>query len=75
MGFLFDLKRNSVIIQKSGKKVKFENEDYTSLLRVVCKISRRLKKREDLLGVTWSGFTVTLKRVTNIGGIVLEALQ
>ena len=75
MGFNFDWKKNRVVLQKNNKKVKFENEDYTYLLRHVSKINSRLKKKEDLFGETWGGFTVILKRVINIGGIVLEAIQ
>ena len=75
MGFTFDLKKNKVVIHKNNKKVKFENEDYTYMLRRVGKIKRRFKKKEDLFGVTWSGFTIVLKRVINIGGIVLEGIQ
>ena len=72
MGFTFNLNKTNVELQKNGKKIKFENED---LLRRVSKINRRLKKKEDLFGCTWSGFTVILKRVINIGGINLEANQ
>ena len=75
MGFTFDLKKNKVVIQKNNKKVKFENEDYIYLLRCLGKINRCFKKKEDLFGVTWSGFTIVLKRVINIGGIVLEGIQ
>ena len=75
MGFTFDLKKNRVVLQKSNKKVKFEREDYTCLFQRVNKISRRLKKKEDLFRETWSGFTIVLKRVINIGGIVLSAIQ
>ena len=63
------------MLQKSNKKVKFEREDYTFLFQRLSKISRRLKKKQDLFGETWSGFTIELKRVINIGGIVLSAIQ
>ena len=75
MGFTFNLKKSKVELQKNGKKIKFEKEDYRDLLKRVSKINRRLKKKEDLFGCTWSGFTVILKRVINIGGIILEANQ
>ena len=75
MGFTFNLNKTKVELQKNGKKIKFENEDYRDLLRRVSKINRHLKKKEDLFGPTWSGFTVILKRVINIGGIILEANQ
>ena len=75
MGFIFNLKKNRVVLQKNNKKVKFENKDYIYLLRCVGKINRRLKKKEDLFRETWSGFSIILKRVINIGGIVLEAIQ
>ena len=74
MGFTFDLSKNKVVLQKSHKKVKFEKEDYRCLFQRLSKISRRLKKK-DLFGETWSGFTIELKRVVNIGGIILSAIQ
>ena len=40
MGFTFDLKKNKVVIHKNNKKVKFENKDYSYLLRHVGKINR-----------------------------------
>ena len=74
MGLIFYLKKNRVVLQKNNKKVKFENKDYIYFLRDVGKINRRLKKKKDLFGETWRGFVI-LKRVINIGGIVLEAIQ
>ena len=75
MSFTFNLKKPKVEFKKNSKKIKFEKEDYKNLFKSVSKISRRLKKKEDLFAPTWTGFTVILKRVINIGGILLEANQ